>query len=86
MLTFRDLHWELHYKEIPMEADLYSEETDVQLKEYAIPENLVHSQIKDDEGGLTKDNYRERMHHLLYLEEHEHKKIMSRYNKFTVYP
>ena len=63
-----------------MGTDLYSEETDVQLKEYAIPENLIHSPIKDD-AGLTKENYRERMHHLLYLEEHEHKKIMSRYEQ-----
>lgn len=62
-----------------MGADLFSEVTDAQLEEYAIPENLVNSPIKD-EGGLTKENYRERMHHLLYLEEHEHKKIMSRYD------
>ena len=62
-----------------MEAYPYSEVTDLHLKEYAIPENLVHSPIKNDEGGLTKENYRERMHHLLYLEEHEHKKIMSRF-------
>ena len=66
-----------------MGADLYSEETDVQLKEYAIPENLVHSPIIKDEGGLTKENYRDRMHHLLYLEEHEHKKIMSRYEYYS---
>ena len=76
---FRDLHWERHYREILMETYPFQEETDELLPEYALPENLVGSNDKSQlQGCLTKDNYKERMHCLLFFEEHEHKKIMSR--------
>ena len=57
----------------------FIEETDEYLSEYTLPENLVDSSDKIQlQGSLTMDNYRDRMHHLLYFEEHEHKRIMSR--------
>ena len=63
-----------------METDKFGEVTDVHLDNYAIPENIAKSPTDEIrfEGCLSKENYRERMHHLLYLEELEYKKIMSR--------
>ena len=69
-----------------MEAYPYAEEVDTHLPEYIPPENVF--ELGNDEGmrvKLTRDNYKERMHYLLYLEEHEHKKIMSRYLKLILH-
>ena len=67
-----------------MEAYPYAEEVDKSLPEYILPENVLElGNDKNVRVKLTKDNYKERMHYLLYLEEHEHKKIMSRYQFFT---
>ena len=63
-----------------MDAYPHAEEVDKELPEYIPSENVLElGNNQNVRVKLTKDNYKERMHYLLYLEEHEHKKIMSRY-------
>ena len=75
-----DLFWEQHHEIIPMDAYPHAEEVDKELPQYIPPENVLElGNNQTVRVKLTRDNYKERMHYLLYLEEHEHKKIMSRY-------
>ena len=65
-----------------MDAYPHAEEVDKKLPQYIPPENVLElgtNQKASLRVKLTRDNYKERMHYLLYLEEHEHKKMMSRY-------
>lgn len=70
-----------------METSQFSEDADVHLPEYAVPENIANLQDADIkfDGCLSKENYKERMYHLLYLEELERKKIMSRLRYILYY-
>ena len=63
-----------------MDAYPHAEEVDKELPQYIPPENVLEiGNNQNVKVKLTRDNYKERMHYLLYLEEHEHKRIMSRY-------
>jgi hypothetical protein len=64
-----------------MDAYPHAEEVDKELPLYIPPENVLElGNNRNERVILTRDNYKERMHYLLYLEEHEHKKFMSRYS------
>ena len=60
-----------------METNRFSEDVDSILEEYLVPENLKLDDPVFDKT-LSKENYREKMHYLLYVEEYECKKKMSR--------
>lgn len=67
-----------------MDAYPHAEEVDKKLPPYILPENVLELGTNQKARvKLTRDNYKERMHYLLYLEEHEHRKIMSRYPLFS---
>ena len=61
----------------------YLEETDKALPEYVLPEQvekfIESGKYKNVEIRVTKENYRRRMHNLLYLEEYKQREDMSRY-------
>jgi len=62
--------------------DVFTEETDKALPEYALPEQIEKfiegGKYKNVEVRVTKDNYIKRMHNLLYLEEYQQRETMSR--------
>ena len=76
----RDLFWESHYSKIAM--DSFEEETDRHLPEYSLPEQIESliekGKYSNVENRVTKDNYKRRMHNLLYLEEYQQRLDMSR--------
>ena len=82
-LWISDLFWEQHYEIIPMDAYPHAEAVDKELPQYIPPENVLElGNNQNVRVELTRDNYMERMHYLLFLEEHEHKKIMGRYPSY----
>ena len=80
--TSSDLYWEQHFTTIPLETPCL-EEADQYLPPYQLPEQveklLELGKYENVENRVTKDNYKRRMHNLLYLEEYERRKCMSRY-------
>ena len=81
LLDCSDLYWEHHFTNIPLDTP-HLEESDQYLPEYPLPvqvETLLESgKYENVENRVTKDNYKRRMHNLLYLEEYERRKSMSR--------
>ena len=79
--THSDLYWEQHYTTMPLDTP-YLEESDQYLPSYHLPEQveklLELGMYENVENRVTKDNYKRRMHNLLYLEEYERRKCMSR--------
>ena len=77
-----DLYWEQHFTTMPLDTP-YLEESDQFLPSYPLPEQveklLEMGKYENVENRVTKDNYKRRMHNLLYLEEYERRKCMSRY-------
>ena len=68
-----------------MDTYPHAEKVDKELPQYIPPENVLElGSNQNVRVKLTRDNYKERMHYLLYLEEHEHKKIMSRYFFYSI--
>lgn len=68
-----------------MDTYPHAENVDKELPQYIPPENVLElGSNQNVRVKLTRDNYKERMHYLLYLEEHEHKKIMSRYFFYSI--
>ena len=63
----------------------YLEESDKYLQTYQLPEQveklLEMGKYENVENRVTKDNYRRRMHNLLYLEEYKRRECMSRYKQ-----
>ena len=63
-------------------AMTYIEETDSLLPEYPLPEQIEKlieaGKYNNVENKVTKENYRRRMHNLLYLEEYQQRVDMSR--------
>ena len=82
LLTHSDLYWEQHFTTITLDTP-YLEESDKYLPSYPLPEQveklLEMGKYENVENRVTKDNYKRRMHNLLYLEEYERRKCMSRY-------
>ncbi len=79
--SLSDLFWKLRHTVVIM--DQYIEETDRDLPEYALPEK-IEKFIEDGkymnvEYRVTRENYQQRMHNLLYLEEYKQREDMSRY-------
>lgn len=83
-MTFltRDLFWENHYSKVAMPNPFF-EETDRSLPDYLLPqqiETLIESgKYSNVENSVTKENYKRRMHNLLYLEEYQQRLDLSRY-------
>lgn len=77
----RDLFWESHYSKIAMEST-FEEEMDRHLPEYLLPqqiETLIEKgKYSNVENKVTKENYKRRMHNLLYLEEYQQRVDLSR--------
>lgn len=77
-----DLYWEQHYTTSHLDTP-YLEESDQYLPSYQLPEQveklLEMGKYENVENRVTKDNYKRRMHNLLYLEEYERRSCMSRY-------
>lgn len=76
-----DLFWEQHYSKIAMENS-FVEETDRHLPEYLLPQQIEQliekGKYSNVENRVTKENYKKRMHNLLYLEEYQQKVDLSR--------
>ena len=62
--------------------DPFQEETDRNLPEYQLPKQIEDfindGKYKNVESTVTKENYRKRMHNLLYLEEYQQRSDLSR--------
>ncbi len=78
--SLSDLFWEQRHAVISM--DLFTEETDRELPEYALPEQIERfierGKYRNVENRVTRENYQRRMHNLLYLEEYRQREDMSR--------
>ena len=77
----RDLFWENHFRKIPIEVQ-FQEETDSNLPEFALPQKIEEfiegGKYSNVEIRVTKENYKRRMHNLLYLEEYQQRLDLSR--------
>ena len=75
------MFWENHFTKIGME-NLFEEEMDTHLPEYFLPqqiETLIEKgKYSNVENRVTKENYKRRMHNLLYLEEYQQRSDLSR--------
>lgn len=62
--------------------NLFEEENDQHLPEYLLPqqiEGLIEKgKYSNVENKVTKENYKRRMHNLLYLEEYKQRVDLSR--------
>ena len=76
-----DLYWEQHFTTIHVDTP-FLEDSDQYLPHYQLPEQveklLETGKYENVENRVTKENYKRRMHNLLYLEEYERRKCMSR--------
>lgn len=82
IINTSDLFWENHYSKIAMENS-FLEDTDRHLPEYLLPqqiESLIEKgKYSNVENRVTNENYRRRMHNLLYLEEYQQRLDLSRF-------
>jgi hypothetical protein len=82
--TKPDLFWEQHYTPIPMPGHERDEVFDAGLSEYPLPEQIERligaGKYSNVENRVTKENYKRRLHNLLYLEEYQQRLDMSRYD------
>jgi hypothetical protein len=75
------LFWENHYSKMAMENP-FEEELDRNLPEYILPQQIEalieKGKYSNVENRVTKENYKRRMHNLLYLEEYQERLDLSR--------
>jgi hypothetical protein len=82
-----DLFWDQNWEIIQWEEDVM-ESSDYYLDEYALPkkveEFIEEGKYKNVEKKVSKFNYVRRMHNLLYLEEYQQRKDLSRYDLLDI--
>ncbi|XP_011406766.2 PREDICTED: probable helicase with zinc finger domain [Amphimedon queenslandica] len=83
-----DLFWEQHYRIKKWPEDSSRELADTELRDYELPEQVEKliegGKYKNVEQRIKKDSYVRRMHNLLYLEEYQERKDISRYDLYDV--
>eukprot|EP00731_Ephydatia_muelleri_P025024 Em0017g107a len=83
----KDLYWEQRHEKVPYPLK-HDEEGDTKMQDYPLPEKvetlLEQGKYNNVENKITKENYKRRMHNLLYLEEYQQRKDMSRYDLYDI--
>jgi hypothetical protein len=83
-----DLYWEQHYTTIAMPGREQDEVFDSGLADYPLPEQIERlidsGKYNNVENKVTKENYKRRLHNLLYLEEYQQRLDMSRYDLYDI--
>ena len=81
-VCFSDLFWERHYDVVKFGDNVAMEVTDCELPEYPLPPQIEDfikkGKYENVENKVTRENYRRRMHNLLYLEEFQQRVGLSR--------
>jgi hypothetical protein len=84
-----DLYWENRFHVEDYKPDV-SDPTDRFLKRYKLPEKieqfLEEGRYNNMERMVTKENYARRLHNLLFLEQYQQRKDLSRYDLYNVRP